>query len=425
MRPARPRPATLPARILPPALLACLGTLAGLAAAEAVLRLRPQILPATVPVDPPVRRVRAWRDETYDVRLSDGDIYHWRRAEFRPIPPGEDAVLARVRFRSDAHGFRNAPPDAGAYPVVVVGDSFTEAGNAPVAWPERLAEHLGEPVLNLGESGAGPQHALRNLAVHPGARRPATVILAWFEGNDLLDAGAWDRMQPLLVVRAGRHLIGRIAAAVRADGPAAETAARRFPLRVTIAGQTHEMAFWPGHISLLSVDRSVLSASQNHRIAREAIAAMRDRAVSTGARFVIAYLPCRTRVYLPLLDPAQRARLLDGLQGMALDEEGFLTPSGDPADPGITRTLDHQADLIASLAREEGIAFMDLTPAFRAEASRGTALHYPYDTHWNQVGHDLAATTIARALREGISAGAPPSSEGIPAATPRATTSPP
>ncbi|MFZ2880958.1 MAG: hypothetical protein WA009_15555, partial [Phototrophicaceae bacterium] len=59
-------------------------------------------------------------------------------------------------------------------------------------------------------------------------------------------------------------------------------------------------------------------------------------------------------------------------------------------------------DLIAALLAERaGWRLIDLTPAFEAAAAEERLLYYPYDTHWNQAGHDLAAQVIAEAIKDG------------------------
>jgi len=40
-----------------------------------------------------------------------------------------------------------------------------------------------------------------------------------------------------------------------------------------------------------------------------------------------------------------------------------------------------------------------LLPVFQQHVDAGELLYYPYDTHWNQDGQDLAAQTIAAALQ--------------------------
>ena len=45
-------------------------------------------------------------------------------------------------------------------------------------------------------------------------------------------------------------------------------------------------------------------------------------------------------------------------------------------------------------ARKHGIAFLNLTPFFRASAQEGTLLNFRVDQHWNVAGHKLAAEKI-------------------------------
>jgi hypothetical protein len=35
----------------------------------------------------------------------------------------------------------------------------------------------------------------------------------------------------------------------------------------------------------------------------------------------------------------------------------------------------------------------------QAHVNQGELLYYPYDSHWNQAGHDLAAQTIAETMQ--------------------------
>jgi hypothetical protein len=53
-----------------------------------------------------------------------------------------------------------------------------------------------------------------------------------------------------------------------------------------------------------------------------------------------------------------------------------------------------QATLLAEFAAEQHINFLDLTPYFLELIGEGEELYYPYDTHWNQSGNDLAVQTI-------------------------------
>ena len=201
------------------AALATLGVGAALGLTELLLRSFPDWLPGEVRVSPPVRRVHAFVDETYDVRLSDGDLFHWMRGAIAPLAPDQDTVAARVHLVTDAYGFRNLPPERAAYGIVALGDSFTRASSVATPWPQKLSEWTGMDVLNLGDDGAGPQQELGALRQFGLNKNPQWVIMAYCGANDLYDAGAYEQARPYLVARFGRYLWARGREALRAPRP--------------------------------------------------------------------------------------------------------------------------------------------------------------------------------------------------------------
>ena len=52
------------------------------------------------------------------------------------------------------------------------------------------------------------------------------------------------------------------------------------------------------------------------------------------------------------------------------------------------------------------IGFVDLTPAFTEEVSRGKRLFLEDDTHWTELGHHVAAQTIHEYVQRDLSSGA-------------------
>ncbi|MBF8299211.1 MAG: hypothetical protein HW397_260 [Dehalococcoidia bacterium] len=144
--------------------MATLGVAMALGLMELLLRSFPNWLPGEVRVSPPVRRVQSFVDETYAVRLSDGDLFHWMRGVIAPLAPDQDTVVAQVHMVTDAHGFRNLPPEQAMYDIVALGDSFTRASGVATPWPQRLSEWTGMDVLNLADAGAGPQQELELLS---------------------------------------------------------------------------------------------------------------------------------------------------------------------------------------------------------------------------------------------------------------------
>src|SRR5437867_5214845 len=165
--------------------LVLLGLAIALGLVEMLMRAFPNWVPLEVRVNPPSRRVKAFIDETYDLRQSDGDLFHYMRGNIVPLSPDQNHVIAHVHMITDANGFRNSPPEKATYGIVALGDSFTRGSGVATPWPQKLSEYTGSDVLNLGDVGFGPQDELKVLRKYGLKKQPQLVILAYFEGNDL------------------------------------------------------------------------------------------------------------------------------------------------------------------------------------------------------------------------------------------------
>src|SRR3970040_1706565 len=84
--------------------LVTLGMASALGIMELMLRTYPDLVPPEVRVNPPARRVKALIDETYDLRLSDGDLFHYMQGSITPLSPDQDQVTAHVHMMTDANG---------------------------------------------------------------------------------------------------------------------------------------------------------------------------------------------------------------------------------------------------------------------------------------------------------------------------------
>ena len=189
--------------------LALLGLAIALGLVEMLMRAFPNWVPSEVRVNPPARRVKAFIDETYDLRQSDGDLYYYMRGNIVPLSPDQDQVIAHVHMITDANGFRNSPPEKATYDIVALGDSFTRASGVATPWPQKLAEYTGSDVLNLGDVGLGPQDELKVLRQYGLKKQPQWVILAYFEGNDLYDAASYEQANPFILFRFGKYILAR------------------------------------------------------------------------------------------------------------------------------------------------------------------------------------------------------------------------
>ncbi|MFN8374109.1 MAG: hypothetical protein U0694_14685 [Anaerolineae bacterium] len=114
----------------------------------------------------------------------DGDTFRHQPGQVRP--PAENHVLEDLYRQSDANGFRLPALTADFYPILAIGDSFTDGGQVP--WVDVLASRLNIPVQNLGWSGFGPleyEEVMRQFGTAPQGQTRQWVLIAYFEGNDL------------------------------------------------------------------------------------------------------------------------------------------------------------------------------------------------------------------------------------------------
>jgi hypothetical protein len=251
-------------------------------------------------------------------------------------------------------------------------------------------------VLNLADAGAGPQQELESLRQFGMNKHPQWVIMAYCGANDLYDAAAYERANPFILPRFGRYLWGRAGEAWQESAAVAESD-YRYPITIRADGTNLEMTFFSAYISWLSVSGEVMEASQGYRIVRDTILSARALSEEVDARFLLVYIPSKEHVYLPYLEDVETVRrVFADVPTLAQDEAGFLEFTSRPATLELAlRHMDDQANLLADFAQDQELAFLNLTPTFREAAATGVELYYPFDSHWNQQGHDLAAQTIA------------------------------
>jgi hypothetical protein len=315
-------------------------------------------------------------------------------------------VVARVHLTTDEYGFRNSPPEKATYGIVAVGDSYTFGHNVAAPWPQRLAEHTGIDVLNLGEGDTGPQAQVDVLRTYGLKKQPQWVIMAYFEGNDLHDVETYAQASPLILARFGNYILGQGIEVWHKWGEDRSdptvTPVYRYPITLTINETDLEMAFVSSYISWLSVSREVIESSRNYSIATRSILQAQDLSEAAGSRFLLVYLPSKEHLYLPHLSDADIVkRVFTGVRTIELGATQFLQNANQTATLELTRQhMNDQAQLLADFAAQNHIQFLDLTPYFQKEASGGIELYYPFDTHWNQQGQDLAAERIANYVEQ-------------------------
>lgn len=354
------------------------------------------------------------------LRRSDATIYGENKKLVRPVPPEEDRVLTEAEFVTDENGYRNSSPLLDHYELVASGDSFTSYSVEPRPWPTILGERLSKPVLNLGLQGYGPQSAAESVALFGLPRRPKVVVITWYEGNELLDAQAYEKKRrsglawqeaelrevPLLkrwityhALRYGLLNLSSAQAAEDEDLPAEYP----YPFELHLEAGSVELAFSPTYVSLLALSKEEVDRVIALEDSARAYARLKASLEAQGGKLLVAYVPTKSHAYAPHVPVELLATKLGGARKAEVSEDGVLRASPEDGElvtvEGLLESLDGQRDAVMERLRSLDIDVLDLTPTLQEHAKRGEQLYWVRDNHWNPEGHRVAAEAIAERLR--------------------------
>jgi lysophospholipase L1-like esterase len=379
-----------------------------------------------------------WEDSPrYERRLrrSAHAINEWRygdivRMGYVPAAaaPG---VLHRFGFETDAEGFRN-PSARRQFDIAALGDSFTDAMtlDAEKSWPSQLERRLGVTVQNYGTAGFGPQQELLVLKDAVAAHRPARVVLAFFAGNDIFDAEAFDvfersggrqrRAPPgwrvkevfsradtwyvVSALKAGtawlRHAqpVAHAEAVQPSKGSSADEEASspefdRGMFAVPVNGRTLRWAFLPPYLNTLNFSEGELRNRQGWRLTQTAILDMQRLTRGFGGEFIVMFIPFKSQVYWPLLERAMDPGALKAALRFYLADNGRDL---DLAAMGRNRLAQNR--LMVEFCDRAAIPFVDTTGALMARVEAGENVYFPDESHLNEAGHAIVAETLAAFL---------------------------
>lgn len=304
-------------------------------------------------------------------------------------PPATNRILEDVTIFRDADGFRQPAITAENYPIIAIGDSFTDGGQVP--WVDYLAKSLNTPVRNLGWRGFGPLEYVQVMRDYGGEGHD-WVLIAFFEGNDL---GNIATSQDALKTREG---LTSNATAIPPDAPAEAFGipAQDWYLYPLAHPNLGDMAYLSSYIWWLNGERDTYEQSQNIRLLRESLTQIQS--LAGDACLGLVYIPSKEHLYFSYADPAgNRQYVLQNGGRLALNEGGWLDIVNEPVDYAMwDANKDNLHGVVADMIAEmDGWIFIDLLPAFMDTAGQGVMTYYPYDSHWSDAGHRLAGETVA------------------------------
>jgi hypothetical protein len=374
--------------------LVMLGFLAPVACIALVLQLFPGLIPDN---SDPLNQRRA--NDEYQFIFTDymGDAFSHQPGMVRP--PEENRVLEDFQLRYGEDGFRVPRMVADEYPIIALGDSYTEGG--PVPWVDVLASELDTPVRNLGWRGLGTLDQARIMEEYGKSEVTEWVLIGYFEGNDLSNIqSAYDREQNVQIINFAENLLDER----RDPNPELVLDPNNnylYPLRHTINEQEFELAYVSDYIWWLNGNADTYRNSRNVEELRRSLRSIQDDA--RDACVALVYMPNKGHIYFPYTDPeGNRRYVMENGRSLYLNDNGWLaltdlTPLDETA---VFANFDNQRDVVQEVADELGLHFIDLVPAFEQAAADGEMLYYPYDSHWNPDGHALAGRTVADYIRQ-------------------------
>ena len=324
----------------------------------------------------------------YTVSQISGNLYPMSCLEHRDAQP---MTPYRLTFKRDNRGFRNAEPWPDDVDIVVLGDSFTEGEHVQNPYWQGISDSL----LALGMSGAGTVEQQRLFEAYGKPRKPETLVVAFFAGNDLGDNKFFAAMKR-------DNLSWYEKRTMRAEPYEFLVLYRALQWLVELTRQDFEywchypqyagtepptpIAFFRGFLPALGADPATLRESEGFQLAEKSLGEMNAALQENDGVLILMYIPPKPELYWQYLDE-QAKRLIVERERLVLNDEM-------PEVAEIDKNFTVQRELMRELAGQLGLSFLDLTPPL-AEAIRGGQSPYFFaDTHWNQLGHDIARKAL-------------------------------
>lgn len=295
----------------------------------------------------------------------------------------------RVTYTRDLHGFRNDEPWFEDIDLVVIGDSFTAAESVR----EPFWNGLAESPLALGLPGSGTLEQSLLLQAFALPRMPETVILAYFAGNDLADNQEFTDLQRQGIsyaqhVHRGRnpfdYMVTVHLALFARDMINKSTSANCHYPQTAATSPPTAVAFYDRMVAGLATDQQTLQGIVIFQRTASAVMELANSLQEQGIRFVFMYIPQKAELYWRWLSDESKTNIAAHLPST----DGRITAES------IDRHLTTQRDLWASLTDEHSFLFLDLTKPLDEAIENGQTPYFFADTHWNQLGHDIARDAL-------------------------------
>jgi hypothetical protein len=324
------------------------------------------------------------------------EIADWRGDQYDPaLGIAVPALSYRATF--DGDGFRNVSPPAFS-DAVVLGDSFAEMGvDDDDTFAERLAKVSGFKTRNLGLGFYGPYQYLAAFKRFGLPLRPRVAVFCFFEGNDILDIqryGDWRTHGTYGSFRnlAAMSFFQRFIMAMSDLSVFVQTALMKAINRHEVtpaqaAAAVVELKLGEATVAAAFGYRgdprppAVLLASPEWRALSGILQEFKSAATASQVVPIVVFIPSKMHIYGPYATDRSSQHWL-----RMRDSE--------------LASLNNIEQTMVQTAGEVGLPLISLTPRFAALASQSELLYYPFDSHWNSRGRQVAAELVAGELEK-------------------------
>jgi hypothetical protein len=318
----------------------------------------------------------------------------------------------------NSHGFRDREhtydKPAGTRRVVLLGDSFIEALQVPFEQSvtpkleQAVARQAGPvEVINLGVSGSGTARQYLTLREY-GLRYKPDLVLLFFVGNDVSDNSQRLHGKPFVpypVPGPDGHLarddagrprftpfadqpsrLGPVADLLRAHSKSYRVVREAIDTAPSLNGFLYRLGLVstppeqvnrpsPTNFGFHEIYRRPPAPvwAEAWTLTEDLLAATRDLAESSGARFGVVLVPSSWEVY-----PEHWEAILREV----------------PAMRDVPLDLEQPSRRLNAFLTAHGIPHLSLLPDFRARAADQPPLYIAGDAHWTAAGHRLAAESL-------------------------------
>ena len=334
--------------------------------------------------------------------------YENYRSEHYSALYGIEVPPVHFEWITDKNGFRNGHTREYS-DIIVIGDSYLEWGNTEAdTFVKRLENKLpGLTITNLGKSGYGPPQYLEVLNRYGVKYRPKYALMAFFEGNDILDTKAYFRWKkgqtekrPNLRIEWRRFLFfQRYWLALESQATFIRNSTSYW-INIVL----NKIAQRNGYAHDIHPDLAVLNLGDGEsykikfverldtRSPKEILASeewgqlktvltdVREACEKNGISLIVMYIPAAAHVY------AQYSTEQSGENWLQIREQQI-------------QAMTNTEEAMKQVLQELNIELISLSPVLEAAAQQGKLLYYPLDPHWNAEGTELAARYVAQTLK--------------------------